>query len=51
MDFKKEMEARGLKIKWVAKQLDVNYNSFRVYLMKNSEMPIEVEEKLKTFLT
>lgn len=47
MDFKKEIDHRGLKIKWVAEVIECNYASLKVYLSDKSKMPQKVEDKLK----
>lgn len=50
MSFKEKVKNKGLKTSWLADQIDVNYNSLRVYLNDESKMPIEVQERLKYFL-
>ena len=50
MDFRNTIYSRGLKVSWISKQIDVNYNSLRVYLNNPSLMPTDVEDKLKEFL-
>jgi len=43
---KKKLESKGLKPKWVAKQINLNYNSLRVYLNNESIMPEDVRNKI-----
>ena len=50
MSFKEKVKSKGLKTSWLADQIDVNYNSLRVYLNDESKMPMEVQERLKYFL-
>jgi hypothetical protein len=50
MDFKKEINDRGLKFVWVAKQIGCNYSSFKVYMNNRDLMPISVEKALREFL-
>lgn len=50
MSFKEKIDERGLKILWVAKQIDENYNSLRVYLSDENKMPIHIQDKLKSLL-
>ena len=47
MDYKKEIDDRGLKIKWIADVIDCNYSSLKVYLSNHQEMPKEVAKKLR----
>tara|TARA_R100000805_G_C3553251_1_gene64422 strand:- start:305 stop:460 length:156 start_codon:yes stop_codon:yes gene_type:complete len=51
MSLKNKINNKGLKIKFVAKQLDINYNSLRVWLSNEKKMPYEVELKLRQYLT
>lgn len=51
MKLKELIENKGLKIKFVAKQIDTNYNSLRVWLSDESKMPYEVEIRLRQYLT
>ena len=48
MGFKDEINKRGLKIKWVAKEIGCNYASLRVYLNNPNIMPIYWANKLNT---
>lgn len=50
MDLRNKIYSKGLKVSWIAKQIDVNYSSLRVYLSDPDKMPLDVEEKLKAFL-
>lgn len=50
MKFKNIIYAKGFRVKWVAEQIGVNYNSFRTYLNNENIMPIDVQDKLKEFL-
>lgn len=50
MGFKEKIQSKGLKVSWLAKQIDVNYNSLRVYINDESKMPVDVGERLTSFL-
>ena len=47
MDFKEEINNRGLKMVWVAQKIECNYQSFKVYMNNPKLMPNWVSEKLK----
>ncbi len=43
---KKKLEKKGLKTKWVALQIGVNYNSLRVYLNNENIMPEDIKRSI-----
>lgn len=47
---KDQIKKRGLKLGWVADQLGINRNSFRVYLSNEALMPEDIRVKIKQFL-
>lgn len=47
---KERINAKGLKPRWVAEQIGVNYSSLRVYLNNESLMPEKVKTSLKKLL-
>jgi hypothetical protein len=51
MIFKEELKERGLKLVWVAKKIECNYQSFKVYVNNQKLMPewvcVELKELLK----
>ena len=50
MDFKKEIKDRGLSLVFVAKELECNYSSFKVYMNNYSMIPLALEYKLKKYI-
>ena len=50
MDFRTEIDKKGLKIKWVAEKIGCNYSSLRVYLRDMNLMPESVSKSLKELL-
>ena len=50
MNFKSKIYVKGFRVKWVAEQIDENYNSLRTYLNNENIMPMHVQEKLKDIL-
>ena len=51
MNYKEVINEKGLKIKWIAKKIECNYASLRVYLHNQKLMPLSIEEKLKDILS
>lgn len=51
MNFKEEIDKRGLKLIWVAAQIGCKYSSFKVYINNIDIMPEWVQTKLKELLT
>lgn len=47
---KEKINNKGLKIKWVAKQIDVNYNSLRVYLSNENLMPEAIKKSIEALI-
>jgi len=47
---KESINKRGLKFKWVADKLNINYSSFRVYLNNEAIMPEEIKISVKELL-
>jgi len=41
---KKKIARKGLKIKWIAEQIHVNYSSLRVYLSNEDIMPEDIRK-------
>jgi predicted transcriptional regulator len=50
MDFKEKIKDKGLKKKWVAKEIGISSVLFSYYLNKARPMPMHIEERLKTLL-
>lgn len=50
MNFKEKIDEKGLKLTWVAKQIDCNYSSLKVYMNNLDLMPEWVQKKLKELL-
>lgn len=51
MEFKRHIQDRGLKIRFVADKIQVNPNTLRVYLNDDKKMTETVSNKLKGFLS
>jgi predicted transcriptional regulator len=47
---KKKIKEKGLKISWIAEQLNISQPSLSMYLNQKREMPVEIELKLKKLL-
>jgi hypothetical protein len=50
MDFKKAIKERGLKINWLASQLEINRVLLSYYLNGTRSMPDNVKSGLKNLL-
>lgn len=48
---KKQIKNKGLKISWLANQLNISQPSLSMYLNEKRKMPIEIELKLKKILS
>jgi hypothetical protein len=46
MDLKEHIQSKGLKFKWVADKIGVNYITFNAYLNNERNMPQEVSDKV-----
>lgn len=51
MNFKEEIEKRGLKLIWVAQQIECNYSSLKVYMNNKALMPTWVCDELTKMFT
>jgi len=49
-ELKKAIEDKGLKIKWVAEQVDVSPTLLSMYLSGNRNMPNDVKEKIEELI-
>lgn len=47
---KNQIKNKGLKISWVANQLNIPQPTLSMYLNEKREMPFEIEFKLKQLL-
>lgn len=50
MDFKAKIKSKGLKLVWIAEQIECNYSSLKVYVNNTGLMPEWVDKKLKELL-
>jgi len=50
LNLKKEIQDKGLKLKFVAKKININESTLRVYLSDTNRMTDKVEEKIVEFL-
>lgn len=50
MDYKKEIKKHGLSFRFVAGKIGVNAITFNGYLNSVSNMPLDVEKRLKNLL-
>lgn len=47
---KEQIAARGLKLKWIAEKIGVNYASFRVYINNEALMPEQIKKAVKELI-
>ena len=50
MDLKRQIQAKGLKIKWVAEKIGISFNLLSQYLNGGRNMPIHIEDRIKILL-
>ena len=50
MDLKERIQSKGLKQKWVAKQIGINPITFNAYLNGFRNMPQDVSDRVKKFI-
>ena len=50
MNYKEEINKRGLKITWIAKQIGISRCLLSVYINGSRHMPEHIENKLKLIL-
>jgi predicted XRE-type DNA-binding protein len=48
--YKLFIKQKGLKISWIAEQLNISQPSLSMYLNGKREMPYEIEQRLKAIL-
>ena len=51
MDFKKQIQDKGLKITWVAKQIGISRPLLSIYLHKHRDIPSHIQDALKKQLS
>lgn len=49
-ELKRKIKNRGLKISWVAQQLNISQPALSMYLNEQRQMPIEIELRIKKLL-
>lgn len=47
---KRKIARKGLKIKWIAEQIHVNYSSLRVYLNDEDIMPEKIKQDINRLI-
>jgi predicted transcriptional regulator len=50
MKYKRQIQEKGLKINWVAKQIGISRVMLSLYLNEKNNMPIHIEDSLKKIL-
>jgi predicted transcriptional regulator len=48
--YKLLIKQKGLKISWIAQQLNISQPTLSMYLSSKRQMPYEVEQRLKSIL-
>ena len=47
---KEKINAKGVKVSWLAKQLRLSYSTLSSYINGSRAMPIEIETRIKQLL-